>query len=297
MDVRYRESERGFVLATALVMLSLMTLLAVAMFFTGRSSTQVSSSVQHSTEGHYYAETAVNYIIWAMRNDAEFDAFDYRGSPVNDASAVDPSIFTPLSTPSNPSLVGDWSELTANFTDPGPTVISDTTTAGVSGQVMYFDNTPLADREARGAIVWPVPLSGGNPVYPTLYHISIHLPRYIRLDIDASGNVTPSIPALPHASPPVVGADIPDNGAILWLTTGNSEMDFEVDPTLAACNAVSAPPSDAVACDPNLTGTNASGWLRSTGVLAGKEDQHGIVAYAIGYVGGRPSSIIRAQIK
>ena len=302
MQGRQQESERGFVLATALVMLSLLTLLAVSMFFTGRSSTQVSSSVQHSTEGHYYAETAVNYVIWAMRNDAEFDAFDYRGSPVNDASAVDPSIFSPLSTPANPSLVGDWSELTANFTDPGPTVISDTTTAGVSGQVMYFDNTPIAEREARGgigAIVWPLPISGSDTVYPTLYNISTRLPRYIRLDIDASGNVTPSIPALPHASPPLVGTDIPDNGAIVWLTTGNSEMDFAVDPTLATCNAVSAPPADAMACDanPNPTGPNPSGWLRTTGVLTGKEDQHGIVAYSIGYVGGRPSSIIRAQIK
>jgi len=292
------ESERGFVLATALVMLSLLTLLAVAMFFTSRSSTQISSSVQHGTEGHYYAETAVNYIIWAMRNDAEFDAYDYRGSPVNDVNAVNPGVFSALATPANPSLVGDWSELTANFTNPGPTTIDDTTgSTGVSGQVMYFDNTPLNDRINNNAIVWPLPTSGGSPVYPTLYKISTRLPRYIRLDIDASGNVTPSMPALPHADPPVVGADIPDNGAIVWLTTGNSEMDFEVDPTLAACNAVAAPPSDAVACDPNPTANNPSGWLRSTGVLAGKEDQHGIVAYAIGYVGGRPSSIIRAQIK
>jgi len=280
-----RQSERGFVLVTSLIMLTLLTLLSVAMFYNGRTSILVSSSAQQSTEGSYYAQTALNYIIWATRNDAEFDAYDFSGAPVNDSSAVDPAIFPALSTPSSASTVGDWSELTANYWDPGPTVISDTLAAGISGQVMYCDNTPFASR----AIVWPTATD------PTLYHISTSLPRYIRLDIDSSGNVTPSIPALPHAATPVVGADIPNNGAIVWLTTGNSKMDFEVDPTRATCSGT--PPTYAVACDANPPDANLSGWLLTTGVLEGKEDQHGIVAYAIGYVEGRPSSVVRAQIQ
>ncbi len=283
------ESERGFVLSTVLILLSLLTLMAAAMLLTARSSLQVSSTAQSSTQGHYFAETAVNYMIWAMRNDAEFDAFDFRGSPVNDTNAVDPSIFSSLTTPSNSANVGDWSELTANFTDPGPTIISDTVNAGVSGQVMYFDNTPIAG--AGRALAWPQ--AGTTP--PTLYHISTRLPRYIRLDIDSSGVVIPSIPVLPHAVVPVVGDDIPDNGAIVWLTTGNSKMDFEVDSTLATCSG--SPPPDALACDKNPPAANPTGWLRSTGVLAGGEDQYGVVVYAIGYVSGRPSSIIRAEIK
>lgn len=260
---KHHESERGFVLPTTLILLSLLTLMAVAMLFTGRSALQVSGTAETSTQGRYFAETAVNYMIWAMRNDAEFDA----ANPAN---------------PANSANVGDWSELTTNFTDPGPTSIS-----GVSGQVMYFDNTPIASR----ALAWPQ--SSTTP--PTLYRISTNLPRYIRLDIGSAGVVMPSMPALPHAVVPVTGDDIPNNGAIVWLTTGNSTMDFEVDSSLGACSGT--PPSDALACDKNPPANNPSGWLRSTGVLSTSEDQYGIVVYAIGYVGGKPSSIIRAEIK
>jgi len=132
----------------------------------------------------------------------------------------------------------------------------------------------LADR----AIQWPLPTSGNEPVYPTLYNISARLPRYIRLDIDASGNVTPSIPSVPHVSLPKTDGtdDIPVNGAVVWLTTGNAATDFELDPDIATgrCSSLTIP-----------VGAIADG------------DLHGVVVYAIGYVGGRPSSIIRAQIK
>jgi hypothetical protein len=273
--------ERGFVLATALVMLSLLSLMAIAMYFTGRSSVHVSSGAQHSTEGHYFAETAVNYMIWAMRNDAEFDSFDYGGG----------APFTEPASPTNAATVGDWAELMDNLSDPGPTAISDSSAAGTSGQVMYYDNSPLyVSGTANRAIIWPLPTSGGNPVYPTMYNISASLPRYIRLDIDSAGNVTPAIPALPHAATPVIGTDIPENGAIAWLTTGNSATDFELDPSLAAC-AGSTAPLGAVACD-----KDTGNWLLPTGTIAAGT-LHGIVVYAIGYVGGRPSSIIRAQIK
>jgi len=278
-----RKGEQGFVLATSLVMLSLLTLMAVAMFFTGRTSTQVSSSAQHSTEGYYYAETAVNYMIWAMRNDAEFDGYDFRGSPVNDPNAVDPAVFPPLSSPASPQNVGDWSELMAFLWNPGPTDISDTTPAGLTGQLMYFDNTPISDRESRGAIVWPLPTIGGDPVYPTLFNISLRLPRYIRLDIDSSGIVTPSIPALPHQDPSLQ-ADIPENGAIVWLTGGDQTHDFEyvTSADLAQCSGSISYPA---ACE--RTGASTGAWLQSASV----------VVYAIGYVGWRPSTIIRAQIK
>ncbi|OIO67787.1 MAG: hypothetical protein COW19_00770 [Zetaproteobacteria bacterium CG12_big_fil_rev_8_21_14_0_65_55_1124] len=285
MQYTHAKSERGFVLATALIMLSLLSLMAIAMYFTGRASVHVSSGAQHSTEGHYFAETAVNYMIWAMRNDAEFDSFSYGGvAPFGE----------PPVTPTNAATVGDWSELMDNLSDPGPTAISDSTAAGTSGQVMYYDNSPLyLSGTANRAIIWPLPTSGGNPVYPTMYNISASLPRFIRLDIDSAGNVTPSIPALPHiASPATDGSDdIPENGAIAWLTTGNSATDFELDPTLAVCTALSAAPLGAVACD-----KGTGNWLLPTGTIAAGT-LHGIVVYAIGYVGGRPSSIIRAQIK
>ena len=282
MHRNHDKSERGFVLATALIMLSLLSLMAIAMFFTGRASIHVSSGAQHSTEGHYFAETAVNYMIWAMRNDAEFDSFDYGAG----ALFTEPAIGSPAAT-ANAVPVGDWTELMDNLSDPGPTAISDSTAAGTSGQLMYYDNMPLNNR----TLVWPLPISGGNTVYPTLYNISASLPRYIRLDIDVDGSVTPAIPALPHAATPVIGTDVPENGAIAWLTTGNAVTDFELDSTLAVCAALSTAPTGAVACD-----KDTGNWLLPTGTTAAGT-LHGIVVYAIGYVGGRPSSIIRAQIK
>ncbi|OIQ02971.1 MAG: hypothetical protein AUK36_06280 [Zetaproteobacteria bacterium CG2_30_59_37] len=278
--VNHRESEQGFVLATALVMLSLLTLMAVSMFFTGRTSVHVSSSAQHSTEGHYFAETAVNYMIWAMRNDAEFDSFDYGGG----------ALFAEPPGTASAAAIGDWNELIDNFADPGPTAISDSTAEGTSGQLMYYDNRPLASRSLR----WPLPTSGGEPVYPTMNNISHDLPRYIRLDIDASGNVTPSIPSLPHIDGPAMDGsdDVPKNGAVVWLTTGNAATDFELDPTLDACSGDEVVLAE-VACD-----ISRGKWLRTTGTLADDGgDLHGVVVYAIGYAGGRPSSIIRAQIK
>jgi len=277
IDTPVAGQQRGFILVTALIMLSLLTLLSLGMYMSSRSATQTSASAQRTTEAYYYAETAINYISWAMRNDAEFDSFDFRGVPVNDANAVNPAIFLPLTTPVNSANVGDWSELMANLTNPGPTTISDTTTpSGISGQVMYFDNTPIVQR----AISWPKAATKTNQ--PVLNNISTKLPRYIRLDIDAAGVVTPSIPALPHATKPVIGDDIPNNGAVVWLTAGNSTEDFQVFPCTGTV------PSGVSACDKNnkqLWSTSPPGKVR-----------YGIVVYAIGYVNGRPSHLLRAVI-
>jgi len=267
MESQAQASEKGFVLATALVLLSLMTLMAVAMFFTGKSSTQISSSAQSTTEGHYYAETAVNYMIWAMHNDAEFDSYDYGLGFFPDLDAA----------------VGDWSELNANTWNPGPTEISDDSAGPqIAGQVMYFDNSPLAQRY----LSWP---DAANNV-PTLNLIHTQLPRYIRMDIAEDGTISPSIPIMPHGN--VVNVDYPQNGAIAWLTTGNSGMDFELEsaPGFAACAGDTIAGGE-VACD-----KTSGKWLRTTGTVAAG-DLYGVVVYAIGYVGGRPSSIIRAQIK
>jgi len=304
--IQEQDCERGFVLATALVMLSLLTLLAVAMYYNSKSAMQISSTAQHSTEGHYYAETAVNYMIWAQENDAEFDNFD--AIVAKSGGFNDPN-----------SSVGDREELAADVGNPGPTIISDTTGPGTSGQIMYFDNTPLTNNSATNRAICTgyfnptgttdghyfstcvnLQETPGNRYAPSLYQISTRLPRYIVLEIDSSGVITPSIPVLPHPTPPVVpplaNPSVPKNGAIVWLTTGNSRMDFEVDPSLGACNA-GTQPVDVMGCDANPPAVNPDGWLRAVGSLSTKEDQYGVVVYAIGYVNGRPSSIIRAQIR
>ena len=114
-------NEQGFVLATSLILLTLLTLFSVAMYFVGRSAIQTSASAQNTTEAYYYAETALHYMEWAVNNDAEFDSF--RGAPVNDSGGVDPSKF-PTEYANWFFSFGDWSELGGYLWDPGPTGVA-----------------------------------------------------------------------------------------------------------------------------------------------------------------------------
>ena len=240
--------ERGFVLVTAIVMLGLLSLLSIGMFMTGKSATQTSATARNSTEGYYYAETGLNYITWALANDAELDGFD------------------PTNTPPNASSVGDWSELKANLSDPG-------------GQLRYFDNQPLKKR----GVNW----QQSNPTQPVLADVRTKLPGYIRLDISNQGAVTPSLVSPVSAAK----SEIPNNGAIIWMTTGNAAMDFEVDPAIAACGPSNTAPADFLACD-----KNSGVWLRMGGVKSDQSDQHAIAIYAIGYVNGKPRHLLRSVI-
>ena len=186
---------------------------------------------------------------------------------------------------------------------------------GVVGQVMYFDNSPMGSRELclEDATVFPncidVNLSPSDRVEPVMYHISTRLPRYIKLDIASDGTITPSIPPLPHQNPPVVGQDIPQNGAIVWLTAAEADpnkpdRDIEIYPLdplgspkptscvggslpNCPCDSAAASFATAQACDANYDpATNPGGWLRS----------YGIAAYAIGYVNGKPRHLLRSVI-
>lgn len=255
-----RSSQQGFVLVAALIMMSLLTLLSLGLYSQGQVDQQASTAVRTSTQGYYYAETAINYLSWSFRNDAEFD------SPTFSEPAI----------PSDAANVGDKTELFADLWNPGPTAYVDDTSgsSSTSGQVKYFDNSPLSSRY----IVWP----GANPV---MYHISSHLSRYIMLSIASDGTITSKIPALPHPSTPVVGVDIPDNGAVVWLTAGDKSEDIALDPTQSACSGTA--PSSAIACMSSGGSGGAASWLSST---------YGIVAYAIGYVDGKPTQMIRAVI-
>jgi len=270
---RQGKFERGFILATSLVMLTLLTLLAIAGWFNARSAIQTSSTAQDATAGYYYAETAIHYLEWTLRNQVEFDSYPYTGAYVISPPFAEPAL-PPANPPVDPLNAGDKYELYANSWDPGPTAISDVSTPGTSGQIMYFDNTPLTGRVVR----WPLPASGGVTVYPTLYHISASLPRYIRLDIDASGDITPEIPALPHHATPVIGQDIPENGAVAWLTAGNATTDFEIDATRTACSGTA--PATATGCD-----KNSGQWIA-----------YSVIVYAVGYVHGRAAYLVRAVI-
>jgi len=305
------DDERGFVLVTSLILLSLLTLFSVAMYFTGRSAVQTSGTAQQSTEAYYYAETAIQYVAWALKNDAEFDSFEY---------GTGTALF-PEAPYTNPGW-GDRKELRGYMWHPGPTGVAgasavDTlSTTYTAGQVLYFDNSPLGDRyicledAATFSNCIDVTLAPSARFEPVMYNISTKLPRYLKLEISAAGVVTPSIPALPHADPPVVGVDIPVNGAVAWITAAGSfdnpagssvNHDLEIFPLDVAgvyggtapsacaggtlpscpCDAADADYSTAQACD-----ANTGSWLTS----------FGITVYAIGYVNGKPTHMVRAVI-
>ncbi|ATX82592.1 hypothetical protein Ga0123462_1745 [Mariprofundus ferrinatatus] len=327
---RNRAREEGFVLVTAVIMLGLLTLLSLAMFFTSRTATQTSASAQTSTEAYYYAETAVNYIAWALANDAEFDAYTNYPGAYDHAGFGEPPLPAGF-TAGYFSTVGDYLEWGAYRYHPGPLSISDSG-SGITGQVLYFDNSPMKDRavcfqdDAIFSNCIDVGTDPATRVAPTMYHISVSLPRYIKMDIAADGTITPSIPQLPHQNPPVVGQDIPENGAVVWITAGdqnNSERDIEIYPldpagiysgdgivapsTCAGGQMPSNCPCDVATITPTTAGCSAHekadpavpDTLGAYGA-AGMGDWvsgYRIVAYAIGYVNGKASHMIRAVIR
>jgi len=264
--------EGGFVLVTSLVLLLLLTMLAVGVMYSSQVSQQTSATARDTTEAFYYAETGIHYMAWALKNDAEFDSVPT--GVVERASGV----FDEPTIPATPdaSTVGDRVELFSNLPDPGPTAISDTSTAGTTGQIMYFDNRLLASR--TNAICWGGGLCPGSSNPPTFDGINQNLPRYIKLEIDTSGNITPTIPALPHGA--VVGTDVPNNGVIVWITAGDTVEDAEILP-LSNCSIVSGGKS----CYQGASASSPSAVNRYT-----------IVAYAIAYVNGKARRMLRAVI-
>jgi len=295
--------EEGFVLATSLVLLLLLTMLAVGVMYSGNVSQQTSATARDTTEAFYYAETGIHYITWALKNDAEFDSFP--GPPeVVKRSSGDGGVFQEATLPSAADpvavaaaaavaiTVGDRYELFANLSYPGPTAISDTSDQGTCNktvnpdyqcQVMYFDNRLLASR--TNAICWGGGLCPGTSNPPTFDGINQNLPRYIKLEIDASGNVTPTIPAL-LASPgqpyhgTVVGTDVPNNGVIVWITAGDATEDAEILPS-SACSGIT---------------NGQSCYQGATAASPTAVNSYNIVAYAIGYVNGKALRMIRAVV-
>jgi len=309
-----QSDESGFVLVTALIMLSLLTLMSLGMYFTSRTATQTSGTAQSSTEAYYYAETAINYMTWALANDAEFDNFTYTGAFVA-------SPFGEPNYPANANAIGDREELGSYMWDPGPTAIS-ASGNGIIGQLMYFDNTPMGSRVIcfEDATIFSncidVTVDPATRVAPTMYNISTSLPRYIKLDISATGVITPTIPQLPHQDPPVVGQDVPQNGAVVWITAGsasNVDRDIEIFPldpasvnggsAATACAAGQMPscPCDfttigaaanPVACEAHATGDATAAAGRGAWV----DGPFPIVIYAIGYVNGKATHLLRAVV-
>jgi len=302
--------EAGFILPTSLMLLTLLTMLATTMYYVSRSSTLTSAASNTSTAAIYYAETGVNYMAWALSNDAELDSYDaYAGSYL---APVFSEAFMPANVATATS-VGDLSELNAYRWYPGPTVLTDTG-AGALGQVRYLDNSPMGSRAicmesaASFSNCIDVTLSPASRVSPRMHKISAKLPRYIKLDIAIDGVITASIPQMPHHTTPLVGQDVPQNGAIAWLAAvdpTNLDHDVEIfplDPDPASIYTGLSVPSACTLgatagncpCDGNNIPPTAQACDANTGLWLAN---YNIAVYAIGYVNGKPSYLLRSIIR
>ena len=220
--------ERGFVLVTSLITLGLMLVLSIGLWYRSVMNQQVSSHGQQSAQALYYAESAINYLAWALANDAELDGEDTK----NGGTDLIPG-------PTDASTVGDWSELVADTFRPGPTTLG-----GNDGQLAYFDNRPTADR--NGLVFDAASPSSLSPDLSTLIS-SAQMPAHLVLNIDSNGHIT-------LGSPPYSTTATPANGAVVWLTAADSSgSDVQLDPNAGACTAVTHP----VAC---ISGTQVTSY-------------------------------------
>lgn len=313
------DARRGFVLITAMLLIALASLLAVTTFVASESSIQSTDSAHKITKAYYYAEAGLNYIAWALANGAEFDSNTSVGSYQSPGFAEPP-------LPPSAENVGDLSELRAYLWNPGPTIISDSG-AGKEGQVKYFDNSPMGSRylcfDDTGTFSNCINLKAPPAArsYPVMLNISTKLPRYIKLEISDVGVVGASIPSLPHRNPPVVGEDVPQNGAIVWLTAGDPKdvnRDIEIFPLDPANKYGGQAPSvcaggQAPSCPCDYSGSaggtpidlakhfacdaNAKGDYNSSPNMGEWIGEYNIVAYSIGYVNGRATYVLRSIIK
>jgi len=301
----HRQREQGFVLATSLVMLMLMTMLITVIYMSIDSSVKSTAAAESSTEAFYYAETAANYMSWALYNNVDFDSYIYPDKVRNDNPPGGNFTFAEPADRANTPLfpqniidhtaTGDLAEWRENPGNPS----GDQSVVGVAGQLMYYDNAPSANRALflKASVMNPDPL--GKQVLPDMFEIHKRLPRYIMLSIDGNGKITPSMPpysaAVPHHGN-VMGVDYPQNGAVVWLTGGNRTDDHVIDPVDhynadiftsgvyggLACSTVgaAAPAPDSIACN-----AETNSWMNGA--------QYGLVIYAIGYANGNASKIIR----
>lgn len=185
-----KRRQEGFVLITTLVVLLILTILSVGLYFRGAVSQQVSASGRDTTQAYYYAETALNYVAWALFYNP--DHADPTVAAYNNDKELDG--FNPSPLPANAATVGDRSELVADISNPG-------------GQVKYFDNSASPGSRTvyfNGSAMNSITLSTLSP--PMHLALEIAADGSITLDNDGDNNGTPD------------WAAIPNNGAVLWLT-------------------------------------------------------------------------------
>lgn len=188
-----RSAEQGFVLATALVLIVVLTIIGVGLYYRSVISQQVSTVSRDSAKAAYYAESAINMVTWLL----------YR-----DPDNVDPY----SSWDHDFDLDGDGKNDRENLQDSPDTP---------GAQLGYFDNRPLANRGlvypgsvnvSLASLVLPVDLTLGADTYSA---------GFLGFPVDSYGNL----------GAPVLDTE-PTEGAVLWLTAAEnneSQPDFDHD--------------------------------------------------------------------
>lgn len=242
------QSERGFVLIASMVIMGLLLVLSIGLWYRSVINQQASASGQSATRAYYYAESAINYLGLAMDDDAELDGELPANDPIGDAN-----------------LYGDWTAVSQlNTFLPGPTTLG-----GTDGQLAYFDNRPIANRNGF-AFVNANP-SALNPDFSTLIS-SGQMPQHLVLNIDTNGNITLASPSYTTANPSATF-----NGALLWLTAVDSgNNDVQLDPDPGSCTSI----TNAVAC-----------------INGAQVDTYDVGVYALAFVNGVPMVLLRAAVK
>jgi len=268
------KKEQGMVLIGTLILLLIMGIGGITLAARSIVNQETSASAQHTVQALYYAESGINYVIWALRNDAELDGT----SPPIIAAGIDAAD------------VGDWTELFMSTGNPGPTSIDDTLPGFAYGQLEYFDNRPLADRDYAFD-----PYANASPSIRQMSK-----PKYLILNVVNGGEIVLGN----SVATPVTNSltDTPYNGAIVWLTAAVPlDAPELLDMAGAVINDASGnpyrkgrdialrwPPGG---CTGSLPGVVVAGCVGTHNIR-----KYGLVAYSIGYVEGQPSRMVRQQI-
>ncbi|MDQ6961197.1 MAG: hypothetical protein Q9M28_01520 [Mariprofundaceae bacterium] len=102
------KKEEGFVLIASLTIIALMTMGNLAMYYRSVSNIQTNAALADRAQASYFAETAVNYMDWAMlpSNDADLDPYTSAGGDFGVLNSTPPAAAAPGAAAPPPNTVG-----------------------------------------------------------------------------------------------------------------------------------------------------------------------------------------------
>jgi len=190
--------DEGFVLITTLVLIVVLTILGIGLYYRSVVNQQVSALSLQTTKAEYYAESAINYVTWALYRDP--DARDPYSAWDHDLD---------LDSHTSGTIAEDRAALQASPESPDV-------------QLLYFDNRPVNLRD----VVFD-PYTYPTKGYKDFTLATIGLPAepyggYLLFEADTSTGMLqdPYAFRLPSTQP--LTNTEPQNGAVLWLTAADA---------------------------------------------------------------------------